>query len=695
MDKVTYSTDTTAQVPGAALSAARGYLGATGNSTAGYFGGGPGFLEMDKVTYSSDTTAAVPGANLSYPRFGLAASSARANALPQPPALTATPGTVNVTAPNTGYFGGGSAPGVRSTMDKVTYSTDTTVAAPGAALSAARYRLAATGNSTAGYFGGGQVPGVGNYSTMDKVTYSSDTTAAVPLAKLSSAREISSATGSSTAGYFGGGYGFPSQISTMDKVTYSSDTTAALPTAGFLSVGRTYGSATGNSTAGYFGGGYGTSTELRSTMDKLTYSTDTTAQVPGASLSAARYHLAATGNSTAGYFGGGTPPSPGLTGVDRSTMDKVTYATDTTAAVPGAFLSTNRCKVAATGNSNAGYFGGGASYGLPLFSRIDKVTYSNDTTAAVPSASLSVARSDLAASSARANALPQPTFETPSFAPTPNTGYFGGGFNPGGTRSTMDKVTYSTDTTATVTGAALSAARYGLAATGSLTAGYFGGGFPGPQSTMDKVTYSTDTTAAVPGAALSVGRFSFAATGSSTAGYFGGGVGSAFPIPNYSTMDKVTYASDTTAAVPGAALSAARTYLGAASARANALPQPTFQTGTIFSNFGYFGGGIASFVYSTMDKVTYASDTTGSVNSKTLPEMLDSIKSTLPPSFPMSNGGSRLTSLKPRHLLVLAPAKVDGQLSMMLLQRLGMSILFGWHTGPFRLWAQMPCLPLR
>jgi len=37
---------------------------------------------MDKVTYSTDTTAAVPGAALSVARYNLAASSARANGLP-------------------------------------------------------------------------------------------------------------------------------------------------------------------------------------------------------------------------------------------------------------------------------------------------------------------------------------------------------------------------------------------------------------------------------------------------------------------------------------------------------------------------------------------------------------------------------------------------------------------------------------
>ena len=157
--------------------------------------------------------------------------------------------------------------------------------------------------------------------------------------------------------------------------------------------------------------------------------------------------------------------------------------------------------------------------------------------------------------------------------PTPNTGYFGGGFldNVGGI-TTMDKVTYSTDTTAEVPGAALSAARLYLAATGNSTHGYFGGGQKYPSSTvhttMDKVTYSSDITAAVPGANLSVARKQLGATGNSTSGYFGGGNSP----PARSTMDKLTYSTDTTAAVPGANLSVARYGLAATSARANALP---------------------------------------------------------------------------------------------------------------------------
>jgi len=137
----------------------------------------------------------------------------------------------------------------------------------------------------------------------------------------------------------------------------------------------------------------------------------------------------------------------------------------------------------------------------------------------------------------------------------------------------MDKLTYSTDTRSTVPGANLSLARGYLSATGSQNHGYFAGGanFPSRYSIIDKITYSTDTTALVPSALLTILRITMGSTGNSTSGYFGGGVNSSIPA-SYSTMDKVTYAADTAAAVPGAALSGTRYRLAASSAKANGLP---------------------------------------------------------------------------------------------------------------------------
>ena len=95
-----------------------------------------------------------------------------------------------------------------------------------------------------------------------------------------------------------------------------------------------------------------------------------------------------------------------------------------------------------------------------------------------------------------------------------NTGYFGGG-DAGDNNSvtTMQKVTYASDTIAVIPGAALSSARRGLAATGNLTAGYFGGGGPGPVTTMDKLSYASDTRSTLPASgSLSSERESLAAS---------------------------------------------------------------------------------------------------------------------------------------------------------------------------------------
>ena len=57
-----------------------------------------------------------------------------------------------------------------------------------------------------------------------------------------------------------------------------------------------------------------------------------------------------------------------------------------------------------------------------------------------------------------------------------------------------------------------------LPQSGNSTHGYFGGGNPGPRSTMDKTTYASDTTAPT-SANLSVARMLLAATGNKH-GYF-------------------------------------------------------------------------------------------------------------------------------------------------------------------------------
>ena len=140
-------------------------------------------------------------------------------------------------------------------------------------------------------------------------------------------------------------------------------------------------------TEAWFGGG-------TSTVDRITYATDTaTASVRGP-LSLARNSLAAAGNTTDGWFGGGPPPSPGT--AYSSLVDRITYATDTATASVRGPLSLARYSLAATGNSTDGWFGGGQ--GDPGYtSTVDRITYATDTATASVRGPLSLARYRLAA----------------------------------------------------------------------------------------------------------------------------------------------------------------------------------------------------------------------------------------------------------------------------------------------------------
>ena len=102
-------------------------------------------------------------------------------------------------------------------------------------------------------------------------------------------------------------------------------------------------SAAGNATDVWFGGGY----SVRSTVDRITYATDTaTASVRGP-LSSGRAYMAAAGNATDGWFGGGRDPSiPNY----LSTVARITYATDTNTASTRGPLGSYMLNFAAASN---------------------------------------------------------------------------------------------------------------------------------------------------------------------------------------------------------------------------------------------------------------------------------------------------------------------------------------------------------
>ena len=298
-----------------------------------------------------------------------------------------------------GYFGGPT-----STVDRIDYSNDTATASPKGPLSVGRSGLAATGNSFFGYFAGGNVT-----TTVQRVDYSNDTATASPKGPLSVPKYQFAATGNASFGYFGGGiYAYPIyNSSAVDRINYSNDTATASPR-GPLSSARRELAATGNSSFGWFTGGFPNTLST----ERINYSNDTaTASIRGSFAGIGQFGayglsgLSATGNSSFGYFGGGYYQSGYGQYSTAARVNRIDYSNDTATASIRGSLSLSRQRLAATGNSSFGYFGGGGY--LSTYSTVDRIDYSNDTATASVKGPLTSSKWLIAAASSLANGLPQ------------------------------------------------------------------------------------------------------------------------------------------------------------------------------------------------------------------------------------------------------------------------------------------------
>ena len=487
VDRIDFSNDSsTASVRGP-LSVARQQLAVTSNSNYGWFGGGNTAVvtatsRIDRIDFSNDASTASVRGPLSLARYYLAATGNS----------------------NYGWFGGGNLPTpsggpATPTVDRIDFSNDSSTASVRGPLSSARFGLGATGNSNYGWFGGGNNPSNNPIiSTVDRIDFSNDSSTASVRGLLSLARNQLAATSGQAKGstlrlqkggnfgWFGGG-----DSVAVDRIDFSNDTGTASPRGGELSFTRIQLAATGNSNYGWFGGG-STGPATFSTVDRIDFSNDSaTASVRGP-LSIERYGSGATGNSNYGWFGGGLTPTPtGQTVV--STVDRINFSNDSSTASVRGPLSLARTQLAATGNSNYGWFGGGAISGPAAVSRVDRIDFSNDSSTASVRGPLSLARTQLAATG------------------NSNYGWFGGG-GPGPAPtiiSRVDRIDFSNDSSTASVRGPLSLARTQLAATGNSNYGWFGGGAPNPTtvvSRVDRIDFSNDAATASVRGSLSLAR---------------------------------------------------------------------------------------------------------------------------------------------------------------------------------------------
>ena len=149
-----------------------------------------------------------------------------------------------------------------------------------------------------------------------------------------------------------------------------------------------------------------------------------------------------------GWFGGGTDS---ISGAASSYVDRIDFSNDDRTALSRGLITANKASVSATGNSNYGWFGGGANPTITL-SGVDRIDFSNDSSIASVRGPLSSARYRLAATG------------------NSNYGWFGGGFTPATDR--VDRIDFSNDSAIASIRGPLSSPRYNLAATGNSNYGW-------------------------------------------------------------------------------------------------------------------------------------------------------------------------------------------------------------------------------
>ena len=493
-----------------------------------------------------------------------------------------------------GWFGGGvtptSSPIQVSRVDRIDFSNDTGTANIRGSLILAKAASAATGNSNYGWFGCGSNASIPVfYTSVDRIDFSNDSIQASPRGPLSLARNNLGATGNSNYGWFGGGQApsaSPVTVTRVDRIDFSNDNATASPR-GPLTRDRYGLSALGNSNYGWFGGGYTKTLPFfgLSTIDRIDFSNDATTASSRGLLNTninGRQGLAATGNSNYGWFGGGVHnPSP--TPVIVATVDRIDFSNDSASVLGRGSLSLVKGYLTATGNSNYGWFGGGYGPASAYYSTVERIDFANDSTSLSIRGPLSSTRYSSGATSGQAKG---PAIKLQKAG---NYGWFGGGSLPGAT-ATVNRIDFSNDFSTASPRGPLSSTRYNLAATGNSNYGWFGGGFP-LVATVDRIDFSNDSPAgASVRGSLSAGRYSLAATGNSNYGWFGGG-----STPGLvSRVERINFANDSVTASPRGPLFTTRRSLAA--------------TGN--SNYGWFGGGYNPPL-ATVDRIDFSNDSVG------------------------------------------------------------------------------------
>ena len=294
-------------------------------------------------------------------------------------------------------------------------------------------------------------------------------------------------------------------------------------------------------TAGWFAGGYVSAIPYPnrqiSTVQRITFATDTATATIRGPLSSGRKQSAGLSTFTYGWFGGGYTNA----GTIVSSIDRVTFATDTdTASSRGPLAVSTGSMAGVSDGTTYGWFGGGGDGAGGLYSNVQRITFATDT----------------ATASQRGKLFPPTGRGMGGTSDNTTYGWFAGGTSP--TSSAVNRIIFATDTSTATLRGPLSAAKYAMGSVGTTTDGWFAGGAPG-SSIVQRITYATDTVTASVRGPLTANKYMTAGVANITYGWFGGNITAS------STVDRIIFATDTATATNRGPLATASGYMGSAS----------------------------------------------------------------------------------------------------------------------------------
>ena len=546
-----------------------------------------------------------------------------------PPAPIATSDASYMVGGLMNEWNSGSASDVSSQTDKITYSSSTTSRLPGGNLDNPMYGGVGMSSLLAMYSGGGpNVPGLNpNETNVRKLTYASETWALLPHATAGLKCEPKESTqgvgDASNFGYFFGAT-LSGTASYTQKFTFAYESSSRVPSADlpYSFYGAT---AAGTQDKAYVtGGSTGPWSSFKTNVTKFTYSGETMADVPGLRLSDDKYKgygEAAAANTQYIWYAGGSQTSPqGGAIKGQTTVSRIDMSADTIQeSLPSTQLTYPTFKHGGVDNGSDGYFAGGNSWnnaapagpGGP-YSSANKLTFSNGTMAATPGANLTQAKSLMQTAGPRQYSTPSPA---PGGSPyrwvdnldpgTLNNGYWSGGAGPGGNSRNTDQVSFNSDLRSLLPSGDLPNPSNGFAGVLAdttkvlLTGGEPGGG----DNNIQKFTYSTKTASLLPNAYPTNRRTyqnDMHSLVTPSLGYVVAGKNDS-PNSYMSSTDKVSFATETSSAVPGANYSWAANWMGS--------------WGNVDMANGYALGGFRDGQpgASTINKLTYATETLSNI----------------------------------------------------------------------------------